>query len=144
MPVGPVEVIVLGFPGNKFTGGILPELRRLIENDTIHIIDALLVVKDADGSVTYVELEDLEASHEAKELHDLLEMANEGIVNDEDAMEVAADLEPNSSAAILCFEHTWAIPFQQAVMASGGLMLDNFRVPAEIVNDVLAAAAESN
>ena len=52
MAVGPVDVYIIGFPGNKFTGRIAPAILDLVENGTIRVLDLLFVMKDADGVVT--------------------------------------------------------------------------------------------
>lgn len=59
MTLGSIEVLVISFPGNQFNGGVIPELERLVDNDTISIIDGLLVTEDANGQVTFTEFEEL-------------------------------------------------------------------------------------
>ncbi len=141
MALGPIEVLVVSFPGNEFNGAIIPELERLVESDTISIVDGLLVQKDADGEVTFTEFEELGANPDAAKLADLMNQV-ESLISDEDIDELAAALEPNSSEAILVFEHTWAKPFRDAVVASGGVLANNFRVPGFVVEELLSELAE--
>ncbi len=141
MTLGPVEVLVIAFPGNQFNGEIIPELERLVDNDTISIIDGLLVRKDADGEVTFVEFEELGGNADAERLAGVMNQL-ESLISDEDVEELAASLEPNSSEAILVFEHTWAKPLRDAIVASGGVLADNFRVPGMVVDEILDALAE--
>jgi Family of unknown function (DUF6325) len=140
MVLGPIEVLVVGFPGNKFNGDIIPELERLIDANTISVIDGLFVRKEADGSVTFTELEELGANDDAAHLADVLEQLD-SLISDEDVTELAEGLEPDSSAAILVFEHTWAKPLRDAVVGSGGSMVANFRVPGAVVDELLAELA---
>jgi hypothetical protein len=66
----------------------------------------------------------------------------DSLISDEDVEELAASLEPDSSEAILVFEHTWAKPLRDAIVASGGVLADNFRVPGMVVDEILDALAE--
>lgn len=141
MALGPIEVLVVGFPGNDFNGQIIPELERLVESDTIALIDGLFIRKDADGTVTFVEFEEEGASPEAMQLVRLMNQLD-SLISDEDIDEIAAGLEPETSAAMLVFENTWAKPFADAIVDSGGVMVTNFRVPRIVVDEVLEALAE--
>ena len=141
MTLGPVEVLVIAFPGNQFTGEIIPELERLVDNDTISIIDGVLVRKDADGEVSFIEFEELGGNADAERLAGVMNQLD-SLISDEDVEELAASLEPDSSEAILVFEHTWAKPLRDAIVASGGVLADNFRVPGMVVDELLDALAE--
>ena len=141
MALGPIEVLVVSFPGNQFTGEIIPELERLVGNDTISIIDGLLVRKDADGEVTFIEFDELGGDADIERLAGVMDQL-ESLISDEDVQELAASLEPDSSEAILVFEHTWAKPLRDAIVASGGLLANNFRVPGMVVDELLAELAE--
>ena len=141
MGFGPIEVIVIVFDGNQFTGEILPELKRLVDAGTITVIDSAFVRKEADGSVTQQDLGDLGNDASAKELVDVLTRVD-ALVSDADLADLASDMEPNSAAALLTFEHTWAKPFQQAILASGGELRANVRVQGSVADQVLAAANE--
>lgn len=141
MALGPIEVLVVAFPGNEFNGQIIPELERLVESDTIALIDGLFIRKDADGTVTFVEFEEEGGGAEAMQLVELMNQVD-SLISDEDVMEIADGLEPDSSAAMLVFENTWAKPFADAIVESNGVMVTNFRVPRAAVDEVLAALAE--
>ena len=134
MPLGPIEVLVINFPGNQFSGEIIPELERLVDNDTISIVDGILVRKDENGDVTFTEFE--EATALANVMNQL-----EALISDDDIMAFADTLEPNSSEAILVFEHTWARPLRDAIVNSGGVLANNFRVPGLVVDELLAELA---
>lgn len=141
MALGPIEVLVVGFPGNQFNGQIIPELEKLIDTDTISIVDGILVRKDDEGEVTFTEFDELGANADATKLADIMDQID-SLISDEDINELVSALEPNSSAAILVFEHTWSKPFRDAIVDSGGVLVANFRVPGLVVDELLAELAE--
>ena len=142
MSLAPIEVVVLAFPENRFTGEILPELERLVQSDTISIVDGVLASKDADGSTTFVEFDNIE-DDEFAALAGVLERV-EGLVSDEDVDDLTASLPPGSSAAVLVFEHTWAIPLRDAIVRGGGELVANLRIPASVVEEVVANSPEQD
>lgn len=139
--MGPVEVLVIGFPGSHFNGEILPALADLIDRKVISLVDGMLISKDTDGSVTFIEFEDEDATPEIAALAALVELAVD-LVSEDDVDELAADIAPGDSAAVLVFEHTWAIGLRDAVVGSGGVLLADLHVPGAAVDEVLAAMAE--
>ncbi len=88
MALAPIEVLVISFPGNQFSGGIIPEIERLVGNDTITIIDGLLVTQDADGEVTLTEFEELGADNDAAALADLMNQLD-SLISDDDVATLA-------------------------------------------------------
>jgi hypothetical protein len=134
--------VVLAFPENRFTGEILPELERLVQSDTISIVDGVFASKDADGSTTFVEFDNIE-DDEFAALADVLERV-EGLVSDEDVDDLTASLPPDTSAAVLVFEHTWAIPLRDAIVRGGGELVANLRIPASVVEEVVANSPEQD
>lgn len=143
MPLGPIEVVMISFPGNKFTGAIIPEITRLIELNTISVVDALLISKSAEGDITFVEFEELGTDDEVSVLAGLFDQA-EALISEDDVREFAAGLEPNCSAALLVFEHTWSKPLRDAIVASGGQLALNFRVPGAVVDEIVAELTASS
>ena len=135
MGVGPVEYIVVGFPGNRFHGAIAPELAKLIENETIRVLDLLFIGKDVSGEVVFFEFDQLD------ELAPFADLEGEvgGVLGQDDIDYVAASLEPGMSAALLVWEDRWAAPFADAVRESGGVLLEGGRVPYELVQEVLTS-----
>ena len=136
MALGPIEVLVIDFPGNRFNGDILPELERLVETKTISIIDGLFLHKDAEGDVAFYELSEVGSDESVARLAALLDQL-ESLLSDEDVDELAAGLDDDSSAAILVFEHTWAKPLRDAIVGAGGVLAANFRVPGLAVDELL-------
>lgn len=137
MALGPIEVLVVSFPGNQFSGEIIPELQRLVDNDTITIIDGVLVRKDDDGTVTFTEFHEVGGDPDAEALAEVMNQL-ESLISDEDVAELASTLEPGNSEAILVFEHTWSKPLRDAIVDSGGALANNFRVPGLVVEELLA------
>jgi uncharacterized membrane protein len=137
MDLGPVEILVVGFPGNQFTGEIAPALAELVESGLIRVIDLVFVAKDADGDVVGIELSDIDESASAAFRPHVEEPS--GLLADEDIQDLGADLAPNSSAAILLFEHVWATKFRDAVLGSGGELIASIRIPKEAIDEVVAA-----
>ena len=134
--IGPVEILVVGFPGNQFNGDVAPALADLVEGGLIRVIDLVFVTKDEAGDVVGIELSDLEESTSAAFRPHVEEPS--GLLSDEDIADLGADLAPNSSAAILLFEHVWATRFRDAVLESGGEMLAAIRIPKEVIDEVVA------
>ncbi len=135
MAIGPVEYIIVGFPGNQFKGDIVPELAKLVESGTIRILDLVLILKDEEGDVFAIEFED----HDDVALFEALEGEVGGLISPEDIEYAAAELEPNSSAALLIWEDLWAAPFVDAMRASGGILIEGSRIPHDLME---AAEAE--
>jgi hypothetical protein len=137
--MGPVEYVVIGFPGNRFKGEIVPAVAELVDNDVIRIIDVAFIKKDADGNVTMFEYDVLD---------DVLEYGFAavdgeagGVLSDEDLALAAETLEPDSSAAMIVWEHRWAARVAQAIRDAGGRIIAGERVPDEIVEHALADLA---
>jgi hypothetical protein len=136
MGIGPVEYMVVAFPGNKFKGEIAPALRELVDNGTVRIIDLTFVHKDENGDVVAVELED-QGSEIFQAFHELA-IDRGGLVNEDDMMDIGNALDPNSSAAILVWEDLWAARLKDAIVGAGGVLVDIQRVPYEIVEAAIA------
>ncbi len=138
--MGPVEFLIVEFPGNKFSGEIVPELIALVESETIRIIDLLFIKKDADGNVTSFELPDLDASEAAP--FDALDGDVGNLVSEDDIAQAAEMLQPESSAALLVFENAWAERFAVAVRNANGRVVANARIPLAQIDAALAARSE--
>ena len=136
MPLAPVEFAMFAFDDTRITGDIVPALTALVENELVHIIDLVFVRKEADGQATAFEIDDLPADAAAAFAdldHDI-----EGLVSTEDLDHEADLLEPGTSAIIVVWENLWAQRSTDAVRAAGGVLVDNQRIPAEVVEAALA------
>ena len=144
MTLGPVELVVLGFPGSRFSGEIQPRIQDLVDRNIVNIVDALLVMKDDQGDVTFFELEELEdADADLRALHACVSEELD-LISDEDAEVFAAELAPGSSALAIAFEHTWMRPVREAVIDSGGVLIADVQIPAQVVDEVLDAVNHVN
>ncbi len=132
MDVGPVEYMIVAFPGNRFKGEIVPALGDLVRSKTIRIIDLAFVVKDEDGNVEALEVADIESRFGAA-LADIVGNERGGLLNEEDLAAAAEELNPNSSAALLVWEDVWATRLRDALVAAGGEVWDLDRLPGDVV-----------
>ena len=138
--LGPVDYVVVGFPADKadFSGAMADELKKLMESDTVRVLDLLMVTKDEDGTISVAELRD----HDDSVVGELraLEADLSLMLAVEDVERIGGDLELGSAAAVLVWENTWAAPFASAVRHSGGELLAMGRIPTQ----ALIAAAEED
>ena len=146
MTLGPLEYVVVGFEGNRFTGKILAELRAAKEKGIIRIIDLLLIMKDENGDVTSFEMSDLsgeDAEAFGPIAGDLLE-----VFEPDDVEAAASNLPNNCSAGLLLIEQTWAIPLKEAILNAGGVPVVGGLVRPEVVQmieaEIAAQAAGKN
>lgn len=134
LDLGPVDIVAIGFPADApRTGEAIPLFVDLVDRGIIRVIDVLVVQKDADGTVSGLEIADL--GDGAGDLV-VFEGARTGLLGDEDADLAGEALEPGEAAVLLCFENAWAGPFAAAVRRNGGRLLDFQRVPTQ---EVIAA-----
>jgi uncharacterized membrane protein len=167
MSVGPVQLIVLGFAQPDFHGEVIAELERLRESDTIRVIDALAVYKDADGDVEVEHLSNLtqeEAVELGTKIGALIGLGIEGeegmeagaalgaaagedgiqAFSEEDAWDVLEEIPNDSAAALLLIEHQWAVPLRDAIARAGGFRIsDGFISPLDLVELGLVTAEEA-
>ncbi len=141
--LGPVEFLLLGFEGNRFSGDITPALAELVDQGFIRLIDVAVVMKDAEGDVTVLEMQEL--PDDVAEAMRKLTGEVRGLMSEADLLEVAESLEPSSSVAALLVEHLWSARFADAVRGAGGELLVAERIGADLVEqarETLLAAAE--
>jgi hypothetical protein len=129
--IGPVDYMIVAFPGNKFRGEIAPALADLVDAGTIRIIDIAFVGKSESGDTVAFELTELDPDVQAGLENLGIEVG--GLFNEDDLMDAAAGLEPNSSAALLVWENVWARDVAQAMRDAGGVLVDFARLPHDVV-----------
>jgi Family of unknown function (DUF6325) len=134
MTLGPLEYLLVAFAGNRFTGHILPELRAAREKGIIRVVDLFFISKDEQGAVTAAELSDLRG----EEAEQLAPLAGDilGLLAPEDIEQVARDIPNNCSAALLLFEHTWAIGLRDAIRNADGIALAGGLVAPDVLKMV--------
>jgi hypothetical protein len=132
--LGPVDYLVVEFPGSNFNGEIMPELIDLVNRGVVRVLDLVLIKKQEDGSYEAFEFADIEEGV----LGELRELERElaDLLSEDDVAAVADALEPGSTAGLLIYENLWAAPFASAVRRSGGQLVASGRIP---VQSLLAA-----
>jgi uncharacterized membrane protein len=168
MAIGPVQLIVLGFNHPNFHGEVIAELERLRENDTVRVVDSIVVYKDADGDLEVEHLSNLtqeEAIEYGTKIGALIglgiegeegmeagaelgaeQAAEEGIhpLADADEWDVLEDIPNDSAAALILLEHHWAVPLRDAIARAGGFRIsDGFISPLDLVAIGMMTAEEA-
>jgi hypothetical protein len=127
--LGPVDYLVVEFPGSKFNGEIAPAIVDLVDRGIIRVLDLVMIRKEADGSFDAIELQDLDEG-EAGDLQ-RIEAHIAEVLSAEDVANAAGALEPGSTAGLLVYENRWAAPFASAVRRSGGQLVASGRIPIQ-------------
>ena len=167
MAIGPVQLLVIGFDHPEFHGDIIAELEKLRESDTVRVIDALAVYKDAAGEIEVLHLSNLsreEAIELGTKVGALIGLGIEGeegmeagaeagaiagaegleVFSDEDAWDVIEEIPNDSAAALLLIEHHWAVPLRDAIARAGGFRIsDGFISPLDLIEIGLVSAEEA-
>jgi hypothetical protein len=134
MSLGPIELLVLKFPGNKFSGEILPALRDLVDTNMIGIVDIMLAVTDDEGNVSAIEIAD---DQEAYNVLKPIVTDIEGLLTPADIEALGQQLGPNSTAAVMLFENKWATRFRDAVLRADGEVVMLERIPKQVVDAMM-------
>ena len=134
---GPVDVIVLAAGEPRFDGGVLAELERQAASGTIRVLDAMILLKDDQGGVARLDIEDL--SPENRAALGFIETGTHGLFDSEDAETLIEGMVPGSAVVALAIEHTWALALVNAVWQAGADVALNFRVPALVVDEAFAS-----
>jgi hypothetical protein len=129
--LGPVDYVIIEFPAgaSNFTGEMAKELLALVDAGTIRVIDILILTKNEDGSVDAIELSDVEELGELQ----VLEAELAELLAEDDVVNLAAAMDPGSTAAVLIYENLWAAPFASAARRSGGQLIANGRIPIQAI-----------
>ena len=138
-PLGPVDWVVVEFPGNRFNGEIAPAVADLVDRGVVRVLDLVMVRKDDDGSVEAYEIADLNDS-EIGQLR-MYEAQLAMLLSENDVAAIAEAVEPGSSAAVLVWENCWATPFGSAVRHAGGQLVASGQIPTQAL---LAALEEDS
>jgi len=139
--MGPIDYVVLEWPGRQPSGEVAPLLVDLVDKGIIRILDIAFMVKDEDGTVAAI---DLAAADGGGAGFSEFEGASTGLLGDEDLQEAAAALEPGTSAAVLVWENRWAAPVAVALRKSGGQLVASGRLPIQAILASLEAIEAAN
>ncbi|MEV8092805.1 DUF6325 family protein [Kitasatospora sp. NPDC085879] len=135
--MGPIDYVVIEFPGSKMTGEGLPLLVDLVDRGIVRIIDLMFMKKELDGSVVGLEIADMTGDGELDLA--VFEGAASGLLGSEDLAEAAAALEPGNSAGLIVYENLWAAPFAAALRRGGAQLVASGRIPLQDVIEALDA-----
>jgi Family of unknown function (DUF6325) len=138
--MGPIDYILVEWPGKQPTGEAAPYLVDLVERGIIRVLDLAFITKAEDGSVAGMDIKDV--GEQVEEMK-VFEGASSGVLGDDDIEEAAAALEPGTSAALLVYENRWAGPFASAVRRSGGQLVATGRIPVQAILAALDAVEEA-
>jgi hypothetical protein len=133
--IGPVDVAVIRFEGSEFSGDVAPALAELEHNGTVHIIDLAFLRKEADASISYLEVSDERIADEFERLTD----TQFDLLSDEDLTEIAGRLEPGAAAMVVVWENSWAARLATAIRGSHGQVVVQERIPRDTVLRAIAA-----
>jgi len=136
--MGPIDYLVVAFPGNRMTGEGMPLLIDLVDRGIIRILDLLFIRKELDGSVSGMELADFDQDGELDLA--VFEGATSGLLGADDIEHAASVLDPGSSAGVLVYENLWAAPFAAALRRGGGRLVASGRIPVQAALAALDAA----
>jgi hypothetical protein len=127
--LGPVDWLVVEFPGSKFNGEIAPKIQDLVDRGIVRILDLLFIRKDDDGAIEAFEISDLDDSEVG--VFRAYENAVAHLLSEDDVTALASSMERGATAAVLVWENTWAAPVASAIRHGGGLLVANGRIPIQ-------------
>lgn len=138
--LGPIGYLIVEYPGNKMTGNAFVELLNLVDRGLVRVLDLRFVMRAEDGSLTVMELSDLDADGQFD--FGLFAGASSGLLDESDLKEAANAIEPNSAAAIMVYENRWAAPFAQALREAGANLVSAGFIPQDALLASLDALGE--
>ena len=136
--LGPIDYLVVEFPGNKMTGEGMPILLDLVDRGIIRILDLIFIRKDEDGSVRAVQASDFDGDGQLDVA--VFEGASSGLLDEDDIGDAATVIEAGNSAGVMIFENVWAVPFAAALRRGGAELVASGRIPATSLMSSLEVA----
>jgi Family of unknown function (DUF6325) len=141
MSYGPIDFLALEFKNERLKGEILPALLELVQNKIVRVIDLVIIQKYADGHHEVAELQQL--SKEMLAVFDPLNIEVSGIIQVEDIDGIAANMKNDTTAAALLFENLWAVKFKDALVRADARLIEQIRIPHEVVEEALGIFASA-
>jgi uncharacterized membrane protein len=133
MTLGPLDYLVVGFPGNQFKGEIAPAINEARQKGIIRLVDLIFIMKDESGGTVTMELTDM--PDEVKAAFSSAVGDVEGLFTPDDIATLARDVPPGNSALIILYEHTWAVKIKEALINAKGVLITQGRIPQELHAD---------
>ena len=140
--MGPIDCVVIEFPDGQPKGEAAPLLLDLVDRGIIRILDLMFIAKDEDGTVSGIEISDLDGEGAGE--FAIFAGASAGLLSDEDREDAGGVIEPGTAAAVLIYENRWAAPFARAVRQAGGQLVAFHRIPVQALLAALEAAEETS
>lgn len=137
---GPVELYLIGFHGDRPGADVLEAIVDLVKTDTVRLLDLLFVSRSHDDELRVIELEEVAEEYGLGDLR----IDEAGLAGEEDVEDLADAIAAGTSAAVLVIEHRWARNFAQALYSAGGQVLHTERIPAPVVNELVAAVGAAS
>lgn len=134
---GPIDFLLLEFPGDRVTGQAADALLDLVERGIVRVYDLMVISKDEDGGFTGIDVTDLSADSLGG--FTVFSGARSGLLGDDDLTQAADAMKPGTIAALIVYENLWAVPFVAAASDAGGQVVASARIPAQDVMDALDA-----
>jgi hypothetical protein len=134
---GPIDFVLIEFPGDSLKGEVADQLLDLVARGVIRIYDVLAIRKESDGSFSSIELSDVSQGQIGR--FSAFAGARSGLLNEDDLLEAASAMDAGSVAVLLVYENAWAVPFVAAALGAGGDLIASARIPATDVMDMLDA-----
>jgi hypothetical protein len=139
--MGPIDCVVIEFPGGQPKGEAAPHLLDLVDRGIIRILDLIFITKDEDGTISGIEITDLDSEGAGGFM--AFSGASSGLLSDEDRDHAGAVIEPGTAAAVLIYENRWAAPFARSLRKAGGQLVAFHRIPVQAMLAALDAAEET-
>jgi hypothetical protein len=141
MSLGPLEFVVLGFPGQGLASSVQAALERVTKAGDVRVVDALMVKKDPEGGTSAAELADVEELRAVEATYGLPTLETVGLIATDDVDEVAATLTPDTTVLVMLVEHLWAKDLADTMVAAGGSLLASARIPRVHVEEAMQTRA---
>jgi hypothetical protein len=132
---GPLEYVLFQFEDDRFIDETLPALININQIGCVRVLDIVFITKDEAGNLEIVEISDL--AEEDESTFDPLINEYFGVLTDEDVEQSGENLQNDTNAALVLFEHRWAIGLQQAIKTAGGLVLDSAYINPRSQSEVI-------
>ena len=144
MSLGPLEFVVLAFPGEGMATGVQTALDRVNKAGDLRVVDALVVTKHGDGAISAAELADADELRSVQATYGLSDLETVGLISTDDVDEVSALLEPGTTAMAMLVEHVWTKDLAGAVAAAGGVLVASAHVPRAHAEEAIRSRASQD
>lgn len=140
MPFGPIDFVTVEFKGNHLGDEVIASMSDLVAEETIRILDLVILHKDERGVVTVQEFQEL--SPVDLQLLEPLRAEISGMITVDDIKMIGKKLKENTIAVIMLFENLWVTRLRQDVSDGGGRLVLHERIPTNVVTEALKDLAE--